>query len=78
MEYNYEITEVCPHCDEENNYMQYECNGYVTTCKNCGRQIMLCSECMVADDNECNKCDWHEEVINGKKYGVCFRGRTEN
>lgn len=77
MDRSQEVTEVCPHCDTENNYTAYECNGYVATCKECGRKIMLCSECMMADDNECGKCDWHEETIDGKTYGVCFRGRTE-
>lgn len=66
--------ETCPHCDGENDYL--DPIGYVAKCAHCGEEIMLCDKCMHADDNPYMKCDWHEEVIDGKLCGVCFRGIT--
>lgn len=66
-----EITEVCPHCDAENQFMwDVKRNGYIAKCTTCGKEMFLCDECTHADDNKCRKCDWHKE--NGKS--VCFRG----
>ena len=66
-----EITENCPHCDSENQFMwDVEKDGYIAKCTVCGKEMCLCDECTHADDNECQKCDWHKE--NGMS--VCFRG----
>lgn len=63
-----EVVEVCPYCDEENVYNNIDVVGqdYVATCHNCHQDIMLCSECMNADDNPGQYCNWSRE--NG-----CFR-----
>lgn len=60
--------ECCPHCGYENIYLNWnvKTQGYVAKCKSCGKNIMLCDECMNADDNPMQKCDWSPE--NG-----CFR-----
>lgn len=59
---DYEVIEVCPHCDEENvcpeNMIEEE--NYIAVCQNCGRKIFLCDECLNADDNEEQDCDWHK------------------
>lgn len=63
-----EAVECCPHCECENVYSNWDVKkqGYVAKCKGCGENIMLCDECLNADDNPGQKCDWSEE--NG-----CFR-----
>ena len=75
-----ECVEVCPHCGNENVYENIDpvAVGYKMVCNGCGAEIMLCDECMHADDNPCGKCNWHEEIRGGKKVGVCFRGVTTN
>lgn len=72
------VVETCPFCDADNSYSNWDCkqNGYIATCQKCGEQIMLCSECLQAGDNPGQICDWHEEMRNGKRCGVCFRGVT--
>ena len=68
-----EAVEVCPHCEGENVYPNWDTQsqGYVATCKHCGKQIFLCDECLHDLDNPCQKCDWKEEgSIN-----TCFRGK---
>lgn len=62
-----EIVEVCPHCEHENQFMwDIEKNGYQARCEKCGADIMLCDECMHADDNPNHRCDWNEDTN-------CFR-----
>lgn len=63
-----EAVECCPHCGCENVYPNWDVKkqGYVAKCKGCGEDIMLCDECLNADDNPGQKCDWSKE--NG-----CFR-----
>lgn len=73
-----EITEVCPHCDAEVNInWDVETQGYVARCPECGRCMMLCDECLHAEDNECQRCDWHTETGSTFRddMSVCFRGR---
>lgn len=66
----YEIVEVCPHCDAENVQMwNVDTMGFVTTCSECGKKILLCDECMHRDDNVLCRCDWWD--------GKCFRGTTK-
>lgn len=64
-----EVVDVCPHCDEEVVMMwDVDEKGYQPFCPHCGKKMMLCDECMNAEDNEVGACDWSEE-------GGCFRKR---
>ena len=68
-----EVVEVCPHCEAENIIeWDIEKNGYVAKCTQCGKEMMLCDECMHSEDGDpCGAmCDWHR--ANGMS--VCFRG----
>ena len=75
----YEVVETCPYCGNENVYQwNVGFDGYMATCKECGKTIHLCSECLDAEDNEYQKCDWHKEKCPWDKtieMSVCFRGR---
>lgn len=75
-----EAVEMCPYCEAENVYRNWDAEkqGYVATCHSCGKKIFLCDECKHADDNPSGRCDWHGEEHDGKEYGCCFRGSTEN
>ena len=57
-----EIVEMCPFCDQENIYLDWDVEeqGYVARCHHCGKLIMLCDECM-HDEGSCIKCDWTKE-----------------
>lgn len=57
-----ETVEVCPFCDQENVYPNWDVKeqGYVAQCHHCGKLIMLCDECM-HDEGSCIKCDWTKE-----------------
>ena len=57
-----ETVEVCPFCDQENVYPNWDVKeqGYVARCHHCGKLIMLCDEC-VHDEGSCMKCDWTKE-----------------
>lgn len=64
MKENYtEAVEVCPHCERENVYPNWDVKtqSYVAICQECGKEIMLCDECLHADDNPGQKCNWCEE-----------------
>jgi DNA-directed RNA polymerase subunit RPC12/RpoP len=53
----YEVVEVCPECGEENIITwDVEKDGYVAYCPHCGSKMMLCDECLHADDAKV--CDW--------------------
>ena len=53
----YEVVEVCPECGAENVMMwDVEKEGYVAYCPHCGSKMMLCDECLHADDAKV--CDW--------------------
>ncbi len=74
-----EAVEVCPHCMSENVFENWdvEKQGFVAKCWQCGHEIMLCDECLHADDNPKKVCDWHGVYANGKmRGGSCFRGST--
>ncbi len=78
--YYTETVEVCPHCECENVFSNWDCKtqGYIATCWQCGKQIMLCDECLHADDNPYQYCDWHARIIPGRTTtGDCFRARGE-
>lgn len=75
----YEAIEVCPHCGEENIYPMWDVNveGYVAICNYCNKEILLCDECIHAEDelnSNCMRCDWRETKCGGK----CFRGETRD
>ena len=61
-------TEMCPHCETENEYLYYnpEEKGYIVECKGCGKKIFLCDACLHAHDNPDAWCNWSQ--------GECFRG----
>lgn len=75
-----EFVEVCPYCDGENYYDDYDIeNGYVITCKRCGERILACDACSHSDDNTNGFCDWYVSRKNCKyQVGKCFRGVTIN
>lgn len=53
----YEVVEVCPECGAENIMTwDVEKDGYVAYCPHCGSKMMLCDECLHADDAKV--CDW--------------------
>lgn len=53
----YEVVEVCPECGAENIITwDVEKDGYVAYCPHCGSKMMLCDECLHADDAKV--CDW--------------------
>lgn len=59
------VTEECPDCGAENTFKWSVLrNGYQAFCPKCGFPMMLCSECMIDNDNF---CDW-----NGNK-SLCYR-----
>ena len=70
------VVEVCPHCDAENEMVwDVSEKGYKSFCPSCGKTMMLCDECIHAEDrlNEnANHCDWREDE-NGNEH--CFRCR---
>lgn len=54
------VTELCPHCEREVDMSwSIEEDGYQTYCPYCGKRLMLCSECM---DWEQNNCDFNSET----------------
>lgn len=78
-DYYFEAIETCPHCDKENVYPMWNVSekGYVAICQHCGEEILLCDECIHAEDGlntNCMGCDWCETKCGGK----CFRGSTKN
>lgn len=70
----FEAVELCPYCMSENVYpmLDVEKSGFVAVCKHCGKEILLCDECIHMDDNNACYCDWCETECGGK----CYRGET--
>lgn len=70
-----EITELCPHCEEEIT-LQWDVNtlGYIVFCPHCGSQLMLCDACKhPAVDEEPNRnCDWNCRT------GLCYRCNSKS
>lgn len=66
---SYEVVEVCPHCDAE-VVMRWDVDedGFKAFCPYCGKELMLCDECMHADDNPNMDCT---EPCFRKKTGKC-------
>lgn len=75
-----EAVEGCPFCEGENVFQNWNTakQGYIAQCQHCGEQIMLCDECMHADDNPGRCCDWHEEVHGNETWSICFCGTTKH
>lgn len=77
-----ECVEPCPYCGKENIYQNYDAaaHGYKAFCQECGAEIMLCDECLHADDNPGGRCDWHELYgkLGDEVRGICFRGITKH
>ena len=74
-----EAVETCPCCGSENVYpdWQAEKQGYVAVCENCGVEIMLCNECLHADDNQARRCDWHTKIKGRSIVWTCFRRKEK-
>ena len=51
--------ETCPYCDYVNDFV---CDGtnHKMICKNCGKEILLCSLCDM-DKVSCGKCPYEKE-----------------
>ena len=70
---NFEVTEVCPHCDREITLIwDVDNDGYRVFCPSCGEEIMLCDVCLHADDNLGGKCDFKADFDGNP---TCFRRR---
>lgn len=52
---DYKGTELCPHCDEEFDYVVKE-NLHFAVCQKCGKTIPLCSRCEKQDAGDCASC----------------------
>lgn len=55
----FEAVELCPYCMSENVYPMWdvEKSSFVAVCKHCGKEILLCDECLHMDDNMSHNCD---------------------
>lgn len=75
-----EAVEMCPYCESENTYPEWdvEKHGFVAVCKECGKEIMLCDECIHTDGNKAQQCDWYKAKGDDGEEGYCFRGITHN
>lgn len=73
-----EAIECCPYCGSENAYPNWnaEKDGYIVTCKECGKKIFLCDECLHAEDNSLMWCDWEEYAADEGTFSGrgCKRG----
>lgn len=59
------VTEECPDCGTENTFKWSVLrSGYQAFCPKCGFPMMLCSECMIDNDNF---CDWDGDE------SLCYR-----
>lgn len=58
----YTVTEVCPHCESEIE-MRWDTDtqGFKAFCPVCGNRLMLCDECLHAEDNKGGGCDFDSE-----------------
>lgn len=59
------VTEVCPHCENEIEMRwSVEAQGYKAICPVCGGRLMLCDECLHAEDGGC--CNYDSETDSCK------------
>lgn len=72
--FEYMVTEVCPHCESEITMIwDTKTMGYKAHCPVCGELMMLCDECIHAEDElnaDCSHCDWH---LSDDGESRCFR-----
>lgn len=63
-------TEPCPHCEFENFYPYWDVKekGFVATCQNCGKTIMLCDACHHEENG--GECNWKNDT---NPEGICYR-----
>lgn len=70
-----EITEVCPHCENEITMIwDTETLGFHAICPVCGKRLMLCDECQhtVCEDGEPHNCDYDRITDRcHRQKGVC-------
>ena len=59
------VTEVCPHCENEIEMRwSIEALGYKAVCPVCGKRLMLCDECLHAEDG--GHCDYDSKTDSCK------------
>lgn len=59
----YEVTEVCPHCEEEISMTwNTDTDGFRAFCPHCGERLMLCDECLHQEDGRTGNCDYDSET----------------
>ena len=64
------VIEVCPHCGNECKLEKKRpWESWETRCPHCKKAMMRCNECLHADDNAAEKCDFDMRTIS------CFRRR---
>lgn len=69
-EYRHEAVEMCPECMAEVTVPDWApSDGYRTTCPDCGESMLLCDECLHAEDNPLQYCDWDKDTCE------CFRDK---
>jgi hypothetical protein len=81
-----EYEEECPHCGEE--VYGVTDGGLVSTCSNCGKEIMICSLCPIhcgASEDECENCVFNWLCDDGEAHycdwnnaNGCFMKRMLN
>lgn len=69
----HEAVEMCPYCLGEHLEADWApSKGYCVTCSHCGGSILLCDECLHAEDNPGARCDENADT------GICFRDRKSH
>lgn len=59
------VTEVCPHCENEIEMRwSVDAHGYKAVCPVCGERLMLCDECLHAEED--GHCDYDSETDSCK------------
>ncbi|MDO5397563.1 MAG: hypothetical protein Q4G33_06510 [bacterium] len=62
------VVERCPFCENEIEIRwNVKTEGYKIFCPYCGKQLLLCDECLHAEDNTRHICTYNASV------GVCMR-----
>ena len=66
------VTEYCSNCENEVT-MNWDIKkqGYEAFCPVCGKRLMLCSECLDAEDNAHGMCDYDSDTDS------CFRRKGD-
>lgn len=59
----YQITELCPHCENEVTMnWDVETFGYQAYCPYCGKRLMLCDECTHTENGPDGGCDYDSDA----------------